>query len=380
MEDIYPIDDLFKDENLPDELYQLVLHRCTTELERRLGELPNAMGYLTALRWYGEEQLNLLMVAARNGHDEIVRLLLTCHSADEQLQLRGIILDQDQKRMNGVSAMYCACYRGHFHVAKTLIELGNVNVNEGTEEHPRLPLLLHAARKNRLDIVRFLVENRYAEVNETKSLDRFEFSALFHAARGGHIYLVQYLLDAGADVNYRSPIEYTHEQTALMLAVQKDHLELFVLLYHAGATISHSSLREAVNRKSYSILPFLFDESLITPDQLELEATSSLSWSPQIRYMLNCMRFLRISLEYRQRTEQRKVCPPPLSIYDYQRECQTVDELDSIADKRDRTFIEYLLVHDRLLPSDQRPDTIELLKAYSVMLVEKKRFDTCLDL
>ena len=382
MDDFDRTDSPSMDENLFDELYQMVFHGRTAELKIRLEQLPNAMEYLTTFKWDGGEQLTLLMVAALHGHDEIVRLLLTCDPSAEQIKLRGRILDQNDTIMNGVNALYCACYQGHFGVAKTLIEVGKADVNEVTSDYPYYPLLLHAVINNRLDIVRFLVENRYADVNETKSLSQRQSTALTHAARDGHGPLVDYLLKAGADVSYCYPTENLPTGRALRFAAQENHLEIFMTLYRArgGARIDHSLLKEAVNRKSYSILGFLLNERLITPDQLELEATSSLSWSPQIEVLHNWVELLEISLEYRQRTGQRKVCPPPLSVYDYQQECQTVDELKSIADKHDRIFVEYLLVQDRLLPLDQRQKMLEILEEYSVMLVEKKRFNICLDL
>jgi ankyrin repeat protein len=379
MDDLFLTESLFRDENLSDELYQLVLHGHIAQLKSRLRELPNPIEHLVALSSYDEEQLTLLMVAALHGHDETVRFLLTCDPSDEQVKLRGDILDGDQRRMHGVNALYCACYRGHFQVAKTLIELGKTDVNEDSSDYPWYPLLLHATINNRLDIVRFLVENRYVDVNETKSDGYPNIAALMFAVRNGHTGLVQYLIDAGVDVNYVSPYLYAGPRTALLIAVSNEQLELFVLLHQHGATIDHSVLERAVKHKSYSILGFLLDKSLITPDQLEVEAASCLSVSSQIAALHRTVKLLRISLEYRQRTGQRKFRPPPLSIYDYQQECQTVDELERITNDRDRIFIEFLLIQDRLRSHDHQSKMTQLFEEYSLMLVAKKRFDLCFD-
>ena len=307
MDDICPIDSLNDEENLSDQLYQLVLHGHTAELRCRLEELPNAIEHLIAVRSYGEEKLSLLMVAALHGHDGIVRLLLTFDPSNQQIKLRGQILNQDQTTMKDVNALYCACDRGHFHVAKTLIELGK------------------------------------------------------------------------ADVNHSSPDEHLYARTALLIAAVKDHLELFLLLLHHGATIDKSLLKLAVRRQSHTIIRYLLDQSLISPDQLELEATSSLSWCSDREAMRNRAKPLRIALEYRQRTGLRKVCPPPSSIYDYQQECQTNDELEKTLDDRDRLLIEFLLIQERLLPLDQRPKMTRLLIGYILNLLSEKRFDVCLD-
>jgi hypothetical protein len=281
--------------------------------------------------------------------------------------------------MDGVSALYCACYRGHFHVAKTLIELGKANVNETTSDYRLDPLFLHATMKNRLDIVRFLVENRYADVNETKSLGFDKFTALMCASRACHTSLVQYLLDVGADVNYCSPDSYLDTRTALSFAVANGHLKLFVFLHQRGAKTDGSLLRAAVEHKSYSILRFLLNWFLITPDQLEIEATSFVFGSSSSEALQNWLDALRISLEYRQRTGLRKVCPPALEIYEYQEECQTIDELEKIVDDRQRMIIELVLIQDRLQSLKRKSSRIQLLEEYSEILVAKKRFDKCLD-
>jgi hypothetical protein len=217
MDDIFPIDSLFKDVNVFDELYQLVLNGRTTELKNRLDELPNAMDYLTVWKWDGKEKLSLLMVAALNGHDRIVRLLLTYDHSDEQVQLRGQICNKDRTIMTGVNALYCATYREHFHVAKTLIELGKADVNAKSADNPDGPLLMHAATRNRLDIVRFLIENRYADVNKPTSEPSSDLTVLMCAVFHGHTDLVQYLIDAGAEVNYCSRNSYPSDRTALMV-------------------------------------------------------------------------------------------------------------------------------------------------------------------
>lgn len=84
---------------------------------------------------------------------------------------------------------------------KTLIELGKVNLNDNSLDLPYHPLLLHPATKNRLNMVRFLVENRYTDVNKTKSRNYSQCTALMCAAYGVQIALREYLIDSGGDLN-----------------------------------------------------------------------------------------------------------------------------------------------------------------------------------
>ena len=94
--EIYPNLTRVKDENLVDELYQLVVRDETTKVESRICGLAHAMEYLTTFRCDDVEELTLLTVAALHSHDEVVRALLACDPSNEQLRLRGTILNEDQ--------------------------------------------------------------------------------------------------------------------------------------------------------------------------------------------------------------------------------------------------------------------------------------------
>ena len=79
----------------------------SAEFKSRLDELLDAIEYLTVSRWYGEDKLSLLMVAALHGDDDIVRLLLTWDPSNKQIELQDTFLREDRTRMTGVSALYC---------------------------------------------------------------------------------------------------------------------------------------------------------------------------------------------------------------------------------------------------------------------------------
>ena len=71
-----------------------------------------------------------------------------------------------------------------------------------------------------------------------------------------------------------------------------------------------------------------------------------------------------MALEKRDLLHEPKACIQPMDIYDYLQECQTVDELDCITDNRHRSFIETLLIRERVFLSRKRYDingTITLL-------------------
>ena len=110
MDEVFSLDILYADEYVPEQLYQLVRHGLCSQLDARLHELSNSAEYLTALTWYNQEQLSLLMVAALNGYDDIVRVLLTHCDPTRQIELKGQVILYDAQLVKGATALYCACY------------------------------------------------------------------------------------------------------------------------------------------------------------------------------------------------------------------------------------------------------------------------------
>ncbi|CAF2832718.1 unnamed protein product [Rotaria sp. Silwood2] len=386
MDEVFSLDILYADEYIPEQLYQLVRHGLCSQLDTRLHELSNSTEYLTALTWHSQEQLSLLMVAALNGYDDIVRVLLTHCDPTRQIELKGKVIISGEKCVKGATAFYCACYRGYFTVAKTLIELGHANVNQDTYNYPHYPLFIHATIMNRQDIVHFLLENKYADVNETKSDDSDECTALIWAAFRGYTSLVKYLIENGADVNYSSRDKNSRPSTAIMCATLRGHVDVLRLLYNAGANTNigrdtgDTLLMTAAENKHYSIVSFLLEQSINnTVDDLELAACSLFDISSSNDQMNLVFDLLRVALQQRQLLHIPKVCIQSMDIYNYEQECQTIDELDRVKADRDRIFIETLLIRERIYSSRKDITVMEPLENYGDRLAYKKEFDKCLN-
>ncbi|CAF3922084.1 unnamed protein product [Rotaria sp. Silwood2] len=120
---------------------------------------------------FKNEYFSLLMLAALNGHDEVVRIMLTHTLANKkQIEQEGCAFDINNYLTRNVTALRCALDRGHFHVARTLIDFGGADVNHGL----RGPLLIDATIRRRFDIVHYLVENGYADVNRAVTNDMYQ--------------------------------------------------------------------------------------------------------------------------------------------------------------------------------------------------------------
>ena len=139
----------------PDGLYQLVRHGRLTEIDAYVHKVPAECCFFTLFNEHSNQKLTLLMLAALNGHDALVRMMLTRSITDKrQIEQRGCVYDASGTLIENVTALWCALEREHFKVAHTLIHLGDADVNHGPED----TLLLDAVVRGRFDIVYFLVE------------------------------------------------------------------------------------------------------------------------------------------------------------------------------------------------------------------------------
>ena len=385
MDEDFFLDSLYIDQTTFDELSRLVQNRLCSQLDIQLRQLLNVSQYLRILRDQDEQQVSLLILAASNGYDDIVRVLLSHDNTVDHVELKGTMIISDQLPIDGATALYYACYHEHFTVAKILIEFGHANVNQVTNDRPFHPLLLHATMMNRRDIVAFLLDHKYADVNETKSFDFNRSTALTSAAFEGHVSLIEYLIANGADVNYSCQHPYLINPTPLVCALLAGHIDAVQVLLHAAADTSNLKEDErelvttAIAGKNLSIIDFLLTQSITTIDQIELTVCSSIYIHTPIQQMHEILKVFKITLRCRERAILRKVCIEPIAAYDYHQECQTVDELDSIKNDSHRIFIETLLIRERIALSRNDISLVKPLHSYGDSLVKRGQFEKGLD-
>jgi ankyrin repeat protein len=115
-----------------------------------------------------------LMWAAREGHDDIVKYLLSMQ-------------DVDTKTPTGETALNCACRRTYFSVVKLLVKAGAKVDPQGSDEWGPL---VSAAFGGSLHVVKYLVEEAGADVRRA---DPDGMTALMMAENKGHVRIVEYL-------------------------------------------------------------------------------------------------------------------------------------------------------------------------------------------
>jgi ankyrin repeat protein len=171
-------------------------------------------------------------LAARNGHLEVVRLLLNnyvnVHAQDDyalswaaengHLEVVQLLLNNGANVHAGNdSALGWAAYNGHLEVVQLLFVNG-ADIHAGDDW-----ALIFASRYGKLEVVRFLINNG-ANVHAQDDY------ALRYAAQYGHLRVVQLLLNNGANI-------HAGNDWALRWAAQFGHLEVVQLLLNNGANI-----------------------------------------------------------------------------------------------------------------------------------------------
>ena len=195
----------------------------------------------------------LLNIASRQGHSQVVKILLA-RGADI-----NALAEYD-------TALHAATKKGHISIVKILLDQGaDVNIatrqHNATGENESTPLAT-AIQYQRNSIVRLLLENG-AHVNVLQAFEGV--THLLKASDAGFVPIVQILLEYGADTNLRlhkyqdSPLTrasgYGHEKIvklllqhgshldgeALIAASENGHLSVVDLLLQHGADVGYRS-------------------------------------------------------------------------------------------------------------------------------------------
>jgi ankyrin repeat protein len=184
-------------------LHKKEIENCCVE------NLFNILNYLIENKAANIKTKNqFLLLASKNGHQDIVNLLLE----------RGI--DINQKDEDGRNALHLASWYGHQETVQLLIE-NRIDIKQ-TDEFGLNALHL-ASRYGHSVIVQILIK-KGMDIRQKDSL--FGQNALHWASEGGHGEIVQLLINEGIDINQ------TNEdgENAIRLAYEKGHNDIVKLL------------------------------------------------------------------------------------------------------------------------------------------------------
>ncbi|CAF1219356.1 unnamed protein product [Adineta steineri] len=380
------------------------------QLEAVLNSLnPDKLsGYLNALIYYfdsGDEiYLTPLMIASVHGQDSIIRLLLKNYSHVCLIEAQNYTSSYDfdyevyDEHFNKQTALWLAVQYKHLNVVQTLVSLGKANVNHRADysHHSTnwTPLGI-ACSNGQLEMVKYLIENGADLYNAGANGS----TSLMIACKNAHYDIVQYLLslensndqflnatnNEGSTALHeaacgRTYFVFTAEYSrSLEPAGYVDRtLDIVRLLLekHQAKIVKdndgYTPLTKAGIKDQEELIKYFIDNennSWYTLSQVidELELIGSYhmiwsygAWSPEksYHYFLWAMK-----LRYRDshvpilKTNLR----PLAEAYEHCTECQTIEELISIKDDRNRIIIEALMIWERLALSSSFLSALDYL-------------------
>ncbi|MGB4191071.1 MAG: ankyrin repeat domain-containing protein [Rickettsiales bacterium] len=204
-----------------------------------------------------------LMIAAKAGHAEAVKILIAAGADKEAIDSQGwtalmmaadgghaeamkILLEaganKEAFQTGGHTSLMLAAQNGHAEAVKILLEAG---VNKDAFQIGGYTSLMIAAGKGHVEAMKILLE---AGANK----DAFQtggYTSLMLAAQNGHAEAVKILLEAGADKESINSVRWT----ALMIAAQNGHAEAVKILIAAGAD------KEAIDSQGWTALMIAAD-------------------------------------------------------------------------------------------------------------------------
>lgn len=204
-------------------------------------------------------------------------------------------------------------------------------------------VLIDVIMRERLDIVRFLIDNNYVDINQNRS------SSL------------------------------TDSNTALSVTILTGNLKLVQLLYMAGASLTvknhdyKTPVLIAAENERLDILDYLFEQQRddFIFNDLEADIASHIiKYQSIIHYKSEWIKRIQF--------DQAKLFTAPNGLYNDQQKCRTLDEFVRIETDDNRLYIESLLIQERIFSVNKDQRLINWLFDEALSFVQDKHFDRCL--
>lgn len=225
----------------------------------------------------GKDGKDALMLAAENGHAQVVDFLIRWGADVTRTESRGLtaltlaayngktgvlqpFIDAgvaiDEPMKNGSTPLMFAAEAGHVEFVNALIDNGAEIDKENTKTKFRA--LVYAAKQGKIEVVKFLLE-KGASVDAKGEEGA---TPLIEAASQGHIEVVKLLLKNCAAVDARD----AQGKTSLWYAAYKGHIEVVELLLEKDATVDVRNARgktplwNATNDKHTDLVKLLLEK------------------------------------------------------------------------------------------------------------------------
>ena len=319
-----------------------------------------------------------LIIAARNGHEEVVYVLLIF---GVDIAQKGTVLTADNEVYYDVTALWCAAEGRHYNIVKALAQNGaSVNCPAKCGSQP----LGLACYFNDLEMVQYLVKHG-AEVN---CANISKTTCLMDASEKGYFDVVQYLLIKGANPMATDCIG----QTALHMAAENGHLCVSKVLVESRATMTKDIdgltplMLAAMNGNTetveyLSMLPECRREDYI--NATELLGASFMFTRKHRKDISKAYYYFQTAMQERFKDSDniipKRIVPPLLSVLLDTEECTTLSQLKDIRGNELALAVEAILVGERILGTSDWQLREHMFDALE-LLVNMNELDKCKNL
>ncbi|XP_041362073.1 protein fem-1 homolog B-like [Gigantopelta aegis] len=317
-----------------------------------------------------------LIIAARNGEEKVIQVLLSNFSVD--IEQTGTV-KFDGYVIEGATALWCASGAGHFNVVKCLIEHGaDVNHPTLTNSTP----LRAACFDGRLDIVRYLVEHK----SDLTIANKYNNTCLMISCYKGHRDVVAYLLEKGASPDCRAHCG----ATALHFSAECGHLSIVRLLVKFGASMPKNDhfmtpLIVAAECGKADVVEYIcsLNECSKVDKINALELLGATFANDKENYDINrAYYYLKKGMEERFKNSKHVVHKqyyPPVPAYGNRRESQSLAELELLEKDNNALHMESLAIRERILGPDT-PEVPHPVIFRGAVFADSARFERCISL
>ncbi|MBA3954124.1 ankyrin repeat domain-containing protein [Candidatus Dependentiae bacterium] len=183
----------------------------------------------------------LLYVAAKNGHVDLVQLLLAKSAHIDGGEGTKVYDECDIYEYDYLTPLHAAARKGHLAIVTLLLNAGaNVNAligiqnNDPSQDDTGWTALHEAAQNGHLDVIRLLLVKGAVHIDRVTEYSEYsaDDTPLHLAAHKGHGEVVQFLLDNGADLTAQNGMK----KTPLQLAFENNQAAIVDLLINHHAS------------------------------------------------------------------------------------------------------------------------------------------------
>lgn len=358
------------------DVYEAARDGETTKLSNILDSFgENPVDPLNQLFVEDGQSCTPLIIAARNGHYDVVNMVVTQYKAD--LEREGIV-KFDGHVIEGATALWCAAGAGHLAIVMALVN-HSADVNHVTKTNST-PLRA-ACFEGRLDIVMYLCDKKA----DLSIANKYNNTCLMIASYKGHKDVVDFLLSHGADPNTKALCG----ASALHFSAENGNVGIVRTLLHFGARMEPNEhgmtpLMSAAERCQATLVDYLITREDVDRGH-KVEAMELLGASfanDKDNYDLGlAYTYLEKAMAERWTGEplEKEEPGPKVEAYDDWVETRNVEELTAIANDSNAIHMEGLSIRERILGSNN-PEVPHPVIFRGAVFADSARFDRCVQL